>query len=91
MYFIGSTLLYEARIVWVRKLVFTERKKSTFALLFQLPKIKRRFAAFLEGATNPGFLVGGVATADRPKAKAKAKNKKSAATAKPAHTPEAAG
>lgn len=71
--------------------VIKATRKSTFALLFQLPKIKRRFAAFLEGATDPGFLVGGVATADRPKAKAKGKNKKSAATAKPAHTPEAAG
>ena len=67
--------------------VIKATRKSTFALLFQLPKIKRRFAKFLEAKSDPGYLLGGMRVAEPAKTKAKEK-KKSGSNEKPMRTHE---
>lgn len=66
--------------------VIKATRKSTFALLFQLPKIKRRFARFLEAKSDPGYLLGGKAAPKAEKAR-----KKPGANANAAHTQQPAG
>ena len=65
-------------------------RKSTFTLLFQLPKIKRRFAKFLEAKSDPGYLLGGMAVAAPEKIKGKEKKKKNGSSAKPVPAQEPA-
>lgn len=65
--------------------VIKATRKSTFALLFQLPKIKRRFAKFLEAKSDPSYLVGGLAAPKAGKAKKKpGSNAKSGKAQQPA-------
>jgi hypothetical protein len=39
--------------------VIKHTRKTTFALLFELPRIKRRFAKFLEAQADPRFVLSG--------------------------------
>lgn len=68
--------------------VIKATRKTTFALLFQLPKIKRRFAKFLEANSDLHHLRGG--TAAKPQ-KSKVKEKKPGSNAESASAQGPAG